>query len=339
VTRKKLKILFKTAGGKASKQELGLGHVYRTINLAKRMKFHDIFFLLEDYGAARSLLKNNGFKKIYILKKGINLKDDISKSKKLIEKLKCQILVVDKFGLNNNYLDSLRNFVKIVVISDLDYIDLKADLLVNGFIGFKNSEVKNKYQCRCLIGPKFQILDKKYELKKKITKKYDLIASFGGYDEKHICDLLLKSLEHYLPNINAKIVLGKATKKTQFIRNFERRYSKYISIVKTSKNFHKDICQSKYGLCSGGITSYEFASSGIPFGIICQVKHQLKTAKIWEKNCAAQNLGLVGSNIRKKIDNFLNHVMDSKVPYNYKRSNLVDGLGGKRVCTEILNIH
>lgn len=336
MTRKKLKILFKTAGGKAMNKELGLGHVYRIINLAKQMEFHEVYFLLEDYGGAKSIFKNNHFENIFILKEGINLKDDIIESKKLIEKLGCQILVIDKFGLNNNYLNSLRNFIKIVVISDLDYVDFKADLLVNGFIGFKNAEIKNRYDSRCLIGPKFQILNKKFEVKNKIRKKYDLIASFGGYDEMHICDILLKSLEYYLPKIKAKIVIGNATKKTPIIRKFERKYSKYVSIVKTSKNFHKDIYQSKYGLCSGGITSYEYASSGIPFGIICQVKHQLKTAKIWEKKCTAQNLGLVGHHTSKKINIFLKHVINRELPYTYKKSNLVDGLGGKRVATEIL---
>jgi len=336
VARKKLRILFKTAGGIAPKKELGLGHIYRTINLAKRMKFHDIYFLLEDYGGAKSILKNNGFENIFIMKAGINLKNDINESKKLIEKLGFKILVVDKFGLNNNYLDSLRNFVKIVVISDLNYINFKADLVVNGFIGFKNSEKRNRYNSSCLIGPKYQILDKRYEIKRKFRKKYDLIASFGGYDEKNICDILLKSLERYLPKIKAKIVLGNATKKTPIIRKFERKYSKYVSIVQTSENFHEDICQSKYGLCSGGITSYEYASSGIPFGIICQVKHQLKTAKIWEKNCTAQNLGLVGCHTYKKIENFLTHIIEGELPYPYKKSNLVDGLGGKRVATEIL---
>jgi spore coat polysaccharide biosynthesis predicted glycosyltransferase SpsG len=334
--KKKSSILIRTSGGRAPSKELGLGHVYRMINLAKRIKFHHIYFLLEDYGGAKSILKNNGFENIFLLKPDINVKDDIKKSKKLIEDLRCRILVVDKFGINNYYLDSLENFVKIIVISDLNYIDFKADLVVNGFIGFKNSEIRNRYQRRCLIGPKFQILDKQYEEKNKIRKKYDLIASFGGYDEKHICDMLLKSLEQYIPKIKAKIVLGNATKKTPIIRKFERKYAKYVSIVRTSENFHKDICQSKYGLCSGGITSYEYASIGIPFGIICQVKHQLKTAKIWEKSHTAQNLGLVGYHTYNKIENFLKNVLESKISYSYKRSNLVDGLGGKRITTEIL---
>jgi len=336
--RKKHKILFKTAGGRAPKKELGLGHVYRSINLAKQMKFHDVHFLLEDYGGAKVLLKKNRFKSIFNLKAGINLKDDIKNSKKILENLGCQILIVDKFGLNKKFLDSLSDCVNLVVISDLNYIDFNADLVINGFVGFKNSIIKNRYKKKCLVGPKYQILDKKYQVKGNIRKKFDLVASFGGYDEKHIFDILLRSLEKFIPNIKAKIILGNATPKTQIIKKFERKYSKYVNIVRTSKNFYNDICHSRYGLCSGGITSYEFASIGIPFGIICQVKHQLKTAKIWGINHAAQNLGLVGTHTQNKIENFLMQMSEKKLPYAYKRSNLIDGLGGKRVANEILKI-
>ena len=61
----------------------------------------------------------------------------------------------------------------------------------------------------------------------------------------------------------------------------------------------------KYGLCSGGITTYEFATLGIPFGIICQNRHQLITAKEWEKQEIYLDLGLSKLIKPKEIEKFL----------------------------------
>ena len=40
----------------------------------------------------------------------------------------------------------------------------------------------------------------------------------------------------------------------------------------------------------------------IPFAIICQVKHQILTAKEWEKKGIAINLGMPNSRLDKKLN-------------------------------------
>ena len=56
-----MRILIRTAGGRAENKELGLGHIYRTINLAKNFNQNNIFFLVEDYGQVSQILRQNGF--------------------------------------------------------------------------------------------------------------------------------------------------------------------------------------------------------------------------------------------------------------------------------------
>ena len=71
---------------------------------------------------------------------------------------------------------------------------------------------------------------------------------------------------------------------------------------------YKEISLAKFGLCSGGITTYEFATLDVPFAILCQVQHQTITAKVWENYGAALNLGLNKENTRKKIMLFLENI-------------------------------
>ncbi len=63
----KPKILFRTSGGKG--KELGLGHIYRSINLASYFKKSNVFFLIEDYGNVKKIIQSKNFKKISLLKK------------------------------------------------------------------------------------------------------------------------------------------------------------------------------------------------------------------------------------------------------------------------------
>ena len=64
----KINILFRTSGGVAPNKELGFGHVYRCINLAKKISNNKIFFEIEDYGQVKKILIKNNFKNIFNLK-------------------------------------------------------------------------------------------------------------------------------------------------------------------------------------------------------------------------------------------------------------------------------
>jgi len=141
----KLNILFRTSGGKAKGKQLGLGHVYRCLNLANQIKSHKIFFLLEDYGGAKEIFLQNGYKNINKLKCNLSLNSDIKNSIKIIKKHKIDILIVDKYNLPVSYIKKLWKHTKIVVVSDLRKTNYPADLVINGFIGFTNQITTNKY--------------------------------------------------------------------------------------------------------------------------------------------------------------------------------------------------
>ena len=65
------KILFRTSGGTAFGKELGMGHIYRCINLATYLKKSKLFFLIEDYGSSKEVVSQRNFKQIFTLKKNI----------------------------------------------------------------------------------------------------------------------------------------------------------------------------------------------------------------------------------------------------------------------------
>ena len=328
------KILFRTSGGRIREKELGLGHVFRCINLGYQLKSHQIQFLIEDYGSVFPLLHENGFKKIFNLIPGISVNDDIKKTVEHILKNKITILIIDKYGLTNLYVKTLKKIVRVVVISDLKNIEYDSDLVINGFIGFNNKIKTNKFKIKCLLGPKYQILNQQYAKKQHYKKKYDLLITVGGFDANNLLEIILKKISKYEKKIKIKIILGHATKNKSIISKFVTK-SNEITIINKTNNMKKEISSTKFGICAGGITTYEFAALQIPFAIVCQYKHQIFTAKEWHKKKIAKNLGFIQKD-PKKIDIFLNSLMQNKIFLN--TSNLVDGLGSRRVAMEILNL-
>ena len=207
------KVLFRTSGGRIRKKELGLGHVFRCINLGYQLKPHRIQFLIEDYGSVSSVLQEHGFKKIFNLIPGLSINDDIKKTTTHILKNNISILIVDKYGLTNRYIQALKKIVHVVVISDLKNIEYDADLVIDGFIGFNNKIGTNKFKTKCLLGPKYQILNQEYEQKQNYKKKYDLLITVGGFDAYNLLEIILKKISKYEKKIKIKIILGHATKK------------------------------------------------------------------------------------------------------------------------------
>ena len=332
----KPKILFRTSGGKAKGKELGLGHIYRSINLALFFKKSNVFFLIEDYGNVKKIFQTKNFKKISVLEKNISLVDDIKQTIDFVKNYNIDILIVDKYKTKKKFVRELKKNVKVVVISDLKNIDYCSDLVFNGFIGFKNKSIKNKFGTKCFVGPNYQILDKIYSKKLKLKKQYDILATFGGFDEKNISKELVKALYAYPYPIKAKIILGPATDfKISPVPTKNKKLS--LDIFKLSTNLQKDIYQSKFVICSGGITTYEISTSKIPFAIICQNNHQLITANEWKKRGIATNLGVANKQLHKKLPNLLNDIREKKLGLKNPSKNIVDGLGGKRVYDEIIN--
>ena len=78
------KILFRTSGGRIREKELGLGHVFRCINLGYQLKPHQIQFLIEDYGSVSPLLHEHGFKKSFNLIPGISVFKSVPNPKDFI---------------------------------------------------------------------------------------------------------------------------------------------------------------------------------------------------------------------------------------------------------------
>ncbi len=331
-----MRILFNTAGGKTREKELGLGHIFRCMNLANEIKPNKIYFQIEDFGHVKNILQKNGYKDVFLNSKKSNVTNDIKKTLEIIKKYKIDILIIDKFTTDKKFPKIMKEYITTVVISDLNKIDFDADLIVNGFIGYKNKIVKNQYGVRCLIGPRYQILNKNFNKKTVFKKKYTLLVTFGGFDERNIISVFCNVIEKYLDKITVRIILGPETKQHSGLKKLQKNNMGKLSIVKHTNDMKTEMSRAKYGLCSGGITSYEFAIMKIPFAIICQYPHQMKTALEWQKNGIAKNLGFSFNKLEQKISRYIENIIEEKISFP-KNSN-IDVYGTQLIAQEIIKL-
>lgn len=335
----KYKILIRTAGGKSKGKELGLGHIFRMINLAKELSTHKIFFLVEDFGGASQIIHDNGFKNVFPIKKNINPNSDFKKTFDFILKNKIDLIIFDKYKIDKTYVKKFKNFVKTTVISDLKNNSFESDIVVNGFVGYKNKSIKSNSTIR-LLGPSYQILDKRFQFFKKNkfskTKKFKkLLITVGGFDENKIIELILNSMINYIENFKITIILGPLTTKNKKIQKFEKMFPNNLRIISSTNNMKNEISTCDFGICSGGLTSYEFATLQKPFAIICQNQHQVLTAKKWEGLRLAMNLGMPSSKTISKIDLLMNKLISNTIELETKLPSYLDGKGGMRVAKKI----
>ena len=334
---RKLNILFRVSGGTAPGKELGNGHIFRSIHLAHHFKKHNIFFLLDDFGGAKKILTKNGFNNVIITQKNINLKNDIIHTKKIIKNKKIDILINDVYKAKNDYFKKLKDYTKTVLITDLKKFQYSADLVVNGFIGFKNQRIKRNDGRLVCLGPKYQILDHRFSKTKLTRKKYDILVTFGGFDENNITQLFIEELVKSKIKLKIKIIHGPSSKKTKRIIELQKEYPQLFTLI-PSGDMYEEISLAKFGLCSGGITTYEFATLNVPFAIISQLKHQTVTAKVWENIGSALNLGLKNKNTQKKIALFLENFEKICLNMNNTKNLHLDGDGGTVIHKEILKL-
>jgi len=331
-----LNILIRTGGGTRTNEELGFGHIYRCVNLATTLGCHNVFFLLEDYGGAKKILNEKGYHNILLLKKNLSINSEFNKTISYIRKKKIDILIIDRYSISKKYVSVIRRYITTVLISDLLNLDYDADLLINGFIGLKNQIKKNQYGSKCLLGPKYQILGKRFSRPQvQSNKKYKLLITLGGFDRNNIIKIILRLLIKTALPIKTKIILGPGTPLTDGIKVLSQKY-KYLHIKQKTNDMRKEILDAQFGICSGGITTYEFAALKTPFAIVCQTKHQLFTAKKWQEKGVALNLGLANKNIEKKLEEILSRITGNRVIR--LRKTVVDGHGSQRVAKEIIKL-
>ena len=87
---------------------------------------------------------------------------------------------------------------------------------------------------------------KAYRIKKINSQKYDLLISFGGFDEKNIIGIITEILPFYLDKLKVEIILGPVNRKKRKLYNLQKKYPKNLFIKESTNDMAKEMDKTKY---------------------------------------------------------------------------------------------
>ena len=252
------RVLIITSGYK----EIGLGHIYRTINIANDILNHELIFLTDKKSKA-------GFDKIKSMNYTVHIQknDDILKD---ISELKPDIIINDILDTEINYMQSIKKICKkLINFEDCGKGAEYADIVVNALYPEKRTLKKGHY-----FGHKYFIARDEFILSepKLVSKEVKrVLLSFGGTDPNNFTHRILSLIYDYCVNENIKIdvIAGLGYTNYSSLKKYEK-----INLKRNIANISSYMADADLIFSSAGRTVYEIAMMGCPNIILCQNKRE-----------------------------------------------------------------
>ncbi|EDS76730.1 glycosyltransferase [Clostridium botulinum C str. Eklund] len=309
--------------------EIGMGHVMRTLVLAKELrKAHKVFYtcrvdepLTDKYKSGIDFIKRNGFNIVCLNEN--RLKQDI-------KEVKADCIITDSYDVDEEYFNICKEHFKVSGCLDdekiCDYFNV--DFLINQNPYALELNYKVNQSTKLMLGMDFVILRDEFrennlkEIKKNMK---DIMITVGGSDNNNVTERIIAQM--YKSNYKLHVVVGPSFKYVHKLKKYENDNVKLYFNTDMKKLMNKcDICIS-----SCGTTIYELAACGVPTIGIVVVENQ---------EMAADKMNNIGA-IRFSEINELNDIICRMEYYHVRKSlrdkcmNLVDGRGINRIVKKI----
>lgn len=263
-----------------SSYDIGTGHVYRCLNLAKRFKKKKIncyFFSKQLSGNINDLI----IKEFELFKLGTAQKNNYSNKENindadltinLIKKLNIDLIFLDNYFLNDKWEKKVSNYCKLILISD--YLDRKSycNYYINYNLLCENNSIKKKLRkdCKKLIGADYLIVKHIPKLNKnKIKNK--IVVFMGGVDSKNLTGKLISILsDNLFLKFEKNIIIGQRNRNYKIISEQIDKTKNFKIVVGDKKNLFRYFINSKLVITGLGTTMYEHLALGLNSIIIAQ---------------------------------------------------------------------
>ncbi len=320
-------ILFKVAGD----EKRGLGHVIRSLELAREFEDFNVCFCCNDHPMVVKMIEKAGRTPIIIRGK---IEQSLLEA---IKKNAVKALVIDQPKPDFNPRVIKRAVGKILIVG-LDYFRYshQLDVIINLFnqnlkVVNPQQVVKNYYEGLeyAIIRDEFiEYAKKNKPIKQKVER---ILIAFGSADPcfhtKEALDLLAKLGKN--EDIEIDVVVGPAFgKKTKELEHQHKNINLYSHV----QNLGGLIFAADCGFCGAGTTLLEFCALGTPAIIMPQNFREKRFGKIFEERGAAVMLENVLPLQRKlKILHEVISDRGKRRSMSMKQKKLIDGAGKKRI--------
>lgn len=311
-------IVFRADGG----EKIGMGHIMRTLVLANKLRAGNNV----KYACSSSKEFNMGVKKVK--EEGIEVilvdnEDEIEK----LNSIKADILIIDKYQINNEYFIELGRNFKLVYIDDNNELPLySVDVILNQNIYAQELKYITRDNTQLLLGEKYFMLREEFLREKpiainKVVK--DILVTVGGSDNENITTDILNNIKK-IKDINYHVIIGPAFKNKNCLKNSFKEY-KNIKFYENANmvNLMRDM-DLAVSACGG--TVYELIYMGIPTVGIVVAENQKINSKYMSENKL-----IIPSSIEDIKENINKLNYDNRNKLSHRVKDTIDGLGIERI--------
>jgi len=313
--------------------KMGLGHVYRTLALAKELSdFGKVIFYTQSENVVVDKIKSNGYK---VFK--VNNNDEL---KEQLDFEKPNAIIIDKLEVDENFARDIKNGLnaKLIIFGNISSANKYADVVINAIIGtnYKNkSHLEENTKTLYLEGPKYLVLRREFYEHKNSYKFRDnlenILLIFGGSDQANLTTKVLDKLLSMNHNFKISIILGSAFKFDKELLKLFKKYKNIenrVHIYRNVNNVSELMTKTDLVFTSAGTAMFESFLIGLPTITFYQ---NLLQKRMFE--------GFITTYDLNKINNFENFIFSVYKNYyeNKKEIDKLDIGGGRNeIITNII---
>lgn len=315
------KLLFVVTGH----PEVGLGHVYRTLNIANEILEHDITFLLDKHSEL-------GFRKVseYHYPAYLQAHDEIVKD---IEEFAPDIVINDILDTSEHYIRYIKNMgCDVINFEDLGPGAPLADAVINAMYSSPSENAGFYFGAQyAVLRPEFTIGPRNH-----ITESVrDVLITFGGVDPNNLTMKVLRAIHPVCREmaIHVHVIAGIG----YAFRDALPASENVLTIHHDVRNISDFMLRADIAFTSAGRTIFELASLGTPAIVIAQNEREMTHSFASEEN-GFLHLGLGAETSEEQIvEAFRSFAGDYKLRKEYHDRMLrTDLAGGKARVIDII---
>lgn len=312
--------------------KLGMGHFYRSLNLAKKIKMKNIkiSFLTKSSIVVKLTPKN-----IHVLKLP---KIGITKQRKILSHLKPDLLIIDKRDESSLLINLYKQYSKKVWA--IDYTSKNKKMIKYGInMLYPKTGITGR---NSFSGLEYSILDESFTKTKKLIvseKVKKIIVLQGGADTFCFTPKIIDSLNQIQEKLSITVILGPSFKCRKELDKITKNSRNQLKILQNVKDMSVIMKKHDIAITGGGMTLLELAHLGIPSIVICGAKFENETASLMQKSGFAINLGYKRKWSKTKLISAVRELIyddNLRKKMNKNGRKLIDGKGAKRVSDLIL---
>ena len=272
----------------------GLGHYLRVKSFIHHLKIKE-YKIIVDKLIKSPFLENEKKNIQFLYKRNHKFINETQDAKNFLRLTKCNskvdFVIKDSYRLNYIWEKTISNYCKkIIIIDDFPNEKHYADYYVNHNPAFdcnnnnylNNLRLKNKKNCKFLLGKNFALFNTNYEKKIKITS--DFVFYNGGSGSPLVYEKIIIKISKEINKFNIILIIGPLVKDKTY-KEAVRKFKKFknVKIVYHPKNILNFLNGTKLFISSAGISMFESSYLRIPTLLFKMVKNQSLNDHDYEK--------------------------------------------------------